>query len=142
MNIEEKKMQERDFDFTFVFIGIALLVFFIIGSFQKPKEYELQGTTNIYSYEKVYGVQGSFGIFHGSIQTEAYYFYYIKDDRGWKLSNVRSSNTYLNVIEDNSKPRIEYWSNGNNGYYKMYLPSEYIILNLSDYYSEGILDGE
>lgn len=135
-------MEEREFDIMFVFIVIGLLISFFIVSNQKPKEYELKSTTDIYSYEMVYGVQGSFGIFHGFIQSEAYYFYYIKDDKGWNLRNVRSSSTYLNVLDDDSNPRIEYWFNGNNGYYKMYLPSEYIILNLSDYYSEGILDGE
>lgn len=85
---------------------IGFLIWAALGSaigIFLPEKVELQ-TQQIIALQDNIGVEGSFFLGSGAIDSEPHYTYMIETERGFKLENVEADDSY--IIYDNS-PRIE-----------------------------------
>lgn len=79
-------------------------------------------------------IRGFYFITTGYENTEQYYYYMYKTDKGLKTSKLKASDTYVNIITNDEKPRIEQYV------YKSEIKDDEIsaFANLFTWYGFGI----
>lgn len=89
----------------------------------------------IKSLKSEVSTSGSFFLGTGHIKTEAYYFFYVEYDKGYKIEKIGTSITYINELEE-SNYDIPVLTNKKNkceldDYYVIYIPRDYIIFDFN-----------
>lgn len=89
----------------------------------------------IISLKSEVGVSGKFFLGYGYIDTETYYFFYTQDDKGYKLKKIRTSEAYINVLEESKyeTPTLTQKKNKGewNDYSIIYIPQDYIVFDFN-----------
>lgn len=89
----------------FTLIGIVVAIFG--GIICNPQVPEVE-TTYIYAMSDTMGVEGSFFLGSGSVDSEMKYIYMEKTEKGMRIADpIDTENAYINYIEEGETPRIE-----------------------------------
>ena len=100
--------------------------------YEKKKSYE-NVVYEILSLKNSSSVEGHFALGYGRIETISYYFFYVEDEKGYKLEKIKSERTYIKPLEDSvynvptiTKKKIK---GEIDSYHIIYLPQEYIVFD-------------
>lgn len=115
-------------------ITLSLGISIPLEIIHNDKEYE-NAICEIKSLKDEVGVSGSFCLGNGHIDTEAYYFFYTQNDKGYKLKKVETSRTYIKVLEESKYETPTLTQNKNKGewndYNIIYIPQDYIMFEFN-----------
>jgi len=115
---------------------ISVLLYILIGSFV-PQGYVLDSTSEIIAFEDNLVTNGSFFLGIGSIDENAYYYYYEKNGDGMNMKRLR---VWKATLFYDDEPRIEKYSmkaDGNWSLFGLVLPET----KYSIYVPEGTISG-
>jgi hypothetical protein len=120
---EEKEMKK------FILITLVLVVLVALAGCR----YKLYKESNIYSIERFSSFKGSFFLATGSFGNKTYYAYYKEDEGGLLLEKVDAEITTI-YLRDDIEPKVEYYSNGWDHKYRVYVPTDtlYLEFDLND----------
>lgn len=97
----------ESFLISIVFTLFGLIIAVFGGCICNPQVPEVE-TTYIYAMSDTMGVEGSFFLGSGSIDSEMKYIYMEKTEKGMKIADpIDTENAYINYIEEGEAPRIE-----------------------------------
>lgn len=85
----------------------------------------------IKSLKSEVGASGRFFLGSGHIETQAYYFFYVQYDKGYRLEKITTSSTYINALEESEYDAPVLTKKKNKGewdaYNIIYIPQDYIV---------------
>lgn len=85
----------------------------------------------IKSLKSEVGASGRFFLGNGYIKTQAYYFFYVQYDQGYRLEKITTSSTYINALEESEYDTPVLTKKKNKGewdaYNIIYIPQDYIV---------------
>lgn len=135
--IKEKYLEGKNFFITtsiFLFLGISIELTYVILriNYERNRVYE-KVIYEILSLKNSSSIDGHFALGYGSVETKSYYFFYVEDEKGYKLEKIESEKTYIKPLEDsiyNVPTIMEKKIKGKTyPYYIIYLPQEYIVFD-------------
>ena len=89
----------------------------------------------IKSLKSEVGASGRFFLGSGHIETQAYYFFYVQYDKGYRLEKITTSRTYINALEESEYDAPVLTKKKNKGewdaYYIIYIPQDYIVFEFN-----------
>lgn len=91
----------------FVCTCVGLIIALCGSVVCNPQTPEVE-TTYIYAMSDTMGIEGSFFLGTGSVDSEMKYVYMTKTDKGMKIAEpIDTKDAYINYIEEGEAPRIE-----------------------------------
>lgn len=137
LRIKEKYLEGKNLFITvsiclFVEISIQFTYYILRINYERNRVYE-KVIYEILSLKKGSSVDGYFALGYGSVETKSYYFFYVENERGYKLEKIETKRAYINPLEDstyNVPTIMEKKIKGETyPYYIIYLPQEYIVFD-------------
>lgn len=130
---EDKITRESIINFV-VILAMSLGICIPLETNGYNRQYE-NVVYEIKSLKSEVGASGRFFLGSGHIETQAYYFFYVQYDKGYKLEKITTSNTYISALEESQYDTSVLTKKSNKGewgsYYMIYIPQDYIIFEFS-----------
>lgn len=105
---ETAKHSSKALRIYFVFIlGVIVSISVAMGMLSEatPEELETTNVVELYAMDDGTRTEGSFFLLAGNVSEDAVYWYYYKEDGGFKRDYISSRDRL--IVEDDSTPRIE-----------------------------------